>query len=362
MIATTDAISRTTTYGYDDLGRRIWVTDFQGKTNWTCYDALGRVVRTVQNATGDGATSTTDPCSDSYDPPDIPGYDHIYTTTYDIAGNIIATVDPQERITRMYYDDANRQIAVVRNLSNWEIENASPPPAALRTAIENLTSETSYDDNGNVLRTFDQSGLVTYYCYDELDRVVKTVSNPSVSNPCIPYTPSTASDEDITNQTFYDANSNVIATTNPLSVTTRTYYDDLNRPYLVVQNVAASYIYTSTLPVCNQGEGAETNICSETVYDENSNIIATIDPEGRITRTYYDELNRPYLVVQNLDPDWGYEFPEPPPCDPSNTDMDICTKTIYDGNGNVIATIDPLEKITRTYYDALNRPYMVIQN
>ena len=43
--------------------------------------------------------------------------------------------------------------------------------------------------------------------------------------------------------------------------------------------------------------------------------------------------------------------------------MDICTKTIYDGNGNVIATIDPLEKITvGTYYDALNRPYMVIQN
>ena len=77
--------------------------------------------------------------------------------------------------------------------------------------------------------------------------------------------------------------------------------------------MAVSYIYTSTLPVCNQGEGAETNICTETVYDENSNIIATIDPEGRITRTYYDELNRPYLVVQNLDPDWGYEFPEPPP-------------------------------------------------
>ena len=38
----------------------------------------------------------------------------------------------------------------------------------------------------------------------------------------------TSSDEDITNQTFYDVNSNVIATIDPRNITPD-YYDDLMR-------------------------------------------------------------------------------------------------------------------------------------
>ena len=87
----------------------------------------------------------------------------------------------------MYYDDANRQIAMVRQLERLGNRIYLRPLQDYES--HRTTSETSYDDNGNVLRTFDQSGLVTYYCYDELDRVGKTVSNSSVSDPCIPYTP-----------------------------------------------------------------------------------------------------------------------------------------------------------------------------
>ena len=56
------ADDRTTYYAYDELGRLQTVTDPEGRSNWMCYDAAGRVIRSVSNASGDGSTPQTDPC------------------------------------------------------------------------------------------------------------------------------------------------------------------------------------------------------------------------------------------------------------------------------------------------------------
>jgi YD repeat-containing protein len=86
-----------------------------------------------------------------------------------------------------------------------------------------------------VVETTDNAGRVTLYCYDEVYRVVKTIQNPSITDTVTlcgteGYTLSTNLDEDIIQQTVYDANGNAIASIDPLSPTTRTYYDALNRP------------------------------------------------------------------------------------------------------------------------------------
>jgi hypothetical protein len=103
------------------------------------------------------------------------------------------------------------------------------------------------------VRTIGNDNLVTQYCYDEVNRLVRSIYNPAgTGDPCDPlsYSPSTNPDEDVIRETVYDENGNAIATIDPLGMVTRSYYDELNRPYLVIQNVDPMYIYLETPPAC----------------------------------------------------------------------------------------------------------------
>jgi YD repeat-containing protein len=157
---------------------------------------------------------------------------------------------------------------------------------------------------------------------------------------------------------------NVIATADPLGRLTRTYYDELNRPFWVIQNWSGADLYSNTPPTCNQTtDGSDdTNICTRTYYDSIGNAIATEDPLGRLTRTYFDVLNRPYLTVRNWQGSDLFSS-TPPTCNlQPGTDFNICSRTIYDSSGKTIATVNPLGHVTRTYYDALDRPVVMVQN
>jgi YD repeat-containing protein len=103
------------------------------------------------------------------------------------------------------------------------------------------------------------------------------------------------------------------------------------------------------------------NVRTEMRYDDGNNTIATIDTLGMITRTYYDGDNRPVTVVQNLTGQ-TIDDPNPPARNPSTPDQNIRTDTYYDANGNAVASQDPNGLITRTYYDPANRPQFVVQN
>jgi YD repeat-containing protein len=302
LIHITDEIPGDTTYTYDALGRLQTTTDRLGIVDWTCYDSAGRLTRTVSNASGDGGSPQTDPCdAASYIPSSAPDVDRITSIVYDEVGNPLASIDPAGTITRTYYDDNNRPAVVVQNLVGQTIENPTPP---------------------------------TY--------------NPS--NP----------DKNIRTEIVYDVAGNPIATIDTLGRITRTYYDELNRPQYVVENLVGQGISVTTPPAYNPIY-PDQNIRSETVYDDNSNVIASINTLGRITRTYYNSLNQVEYVVGNL-VGQAISVPTPPSYSPSNPDQNIRTEYIYDVSGNTIASIDTLGQITRTYYDALNRPESIVQN
>src|SRR5699024_5322690 len=150
------------------------------------------------------------------------------------------------------------------------------------------------------------------------------------------------------NETFYDANGNVIATRDARGTITRTYYDALNRPFLTAQNVLESNIYSDSLPVCYTSGVADSFICTWTFYDASGNATASRVQLGTVTRTYSDALSRPSLVVHNLDTaSHSIEDPDPSACnrDPlgAGHDYNLCSETIYDETtGQAIATIDPL--------------------
>jgi YD repeat-containing protein len=158
----------------------------------------------------------------------------------------------------------------------------------------------------------------------------------------------------------YDSRGNRIAVIDTYGTITRTYYDRANRPVTIVQNLVGQTIQTATPP--DRGTGAaDENIRTDIRYDRAGNTIATIDPKGTVTRVYYDEASRPIVNVQNLTGQ-DISVQVPPTYDPAFPDQNVRTDTLYDDNGNVVALIDTNGVITRTYFDAVNRPVPVVQN
>jgi YD repeat-containing protein len=363
-LTSTDALSKTTTYTYDSLGRLKTVQDPLGHRSWTCYDPFGRVVRTVDSATGNGGSPATDPCdADDYLPSPDPDKDRITTSIYDDSGNLIATIDPAGAITRTFYNSDSLPEYTVRNLVGQGIEVTTPPAYNTNYPDRNIRTQTVYDDQGNAIASVDTLGVIIRTYYDSLNRPEYVVTNLvgqniSVSTP--PTYDNNYPDRNVRTQTYYDAAGNVIATKDNAGHITRTYYDVNNRPATAVQNLTGQTIDTPTPPSRNPST-PDQNLRTDTTYDANGNAIATTDPAGVITRTYYDAANRPITVAQNLIGQ-AISVETPPTYSPTYPDRNILTDTYYDDAGNAIATVDTLGVVTRTYYNSSNRAEYAVQN
>ncbi len=338
----------TTTYNYDDYGNMIDMTDEAGVVNHNEYNPAGQLTRTVQN----------------YVPARPQNDEAIYNLVteyrYDVRGNQIASIDTYGVITRTYFDQADRPVTTIQNLTGQSIETSAPPIRSGST-VENLRTDTDYDLAGNVIATTDPQDVTSRTYYDEAGRPITTIQNlvgQEISVLTPPSYNAAFPDQNIHTDLKYDANGNNIASIDTVGVITRTYYDKVNRPVTVVQNLVGQDINLTTPPV--RGNGIQ-NIRTDMVYDANGNTIATIDPAGMITRTYYDAMNRQTSLVQNLTGQLIGDLNLPERI-AGATDENIRTDTYYDPAGNSIATVDPLGIVTRTYYDTANRPLSVVRN
>jgi RHS repeat-associated protein len=355
-----------TTYTYDTAGRVYKVKDTLNNTAWTCYDpsVAGRVIRTVANAVGTGATPATDPCNaTNYVPSASADKDRITTYTYDDNGLLIATKDPSGVVTRTYYDSLNRPVVVVTNMT----QPVTTPLASLAAydpnfPDQNVRAQTFYDNAGNVIKTIDNAGQVSYNCYDKLNRVVKTIQNPTVADPCASYTASPDADKDIVEQTVYDDVGNIIATIDPAGVITRTYYDALNQPEIVIQNLVGQAITVPTPPTFNSAF-PDRNIGAQTFYNAAGRVYKQLDlTTGRSNWTCYDGLGQATKQIVNAvgaSPCATGYVPS------TQADQDVITQFTYDAAGRQIAVTAPdvpVGKITRTYYDLAGRRTAVTVN
>jgi RHS repeat-associated protein len=342
----------TTSYSYDQYGNVVDTTE-AGIVTRNEYNAAGLLVKSTRN----------------YDPGHGIGEGGIYNLVtqyqYDVRGNqiaVITVIDNNTKVTtRTYYDGADRPYAVVQNLVGQDYTAETPPDRSSSTS-ENLRTDTYYDAAGHVIATKDQAGVLSRTYYDKAGRTITTIQNlqgrsytvddPPDYNPNYP-------DQNIRTDYLYDANGNTIAVYDTHGIITRTYYDEFNRPVTVVQNWVGSDIFSNIPP---DRFNATQNIRTDTYYDKNGNVIATKDPSEVVTRTYYDEMNRPKAVVNNLVPNdiQSIYLEDPPPA--GDEDTNLLTETYYDEGGNVIATVDPKGVVTRTYYDSANRPVTVIRN
>ncbi|PKO16677.1 MAG: hypothetical protein CVU39_07585 [Chloroflexi bacterium HGW-Chloroflexi-10] len=334
------------------------------------YDALNRVIAVVQNLSGQAISDETIPSRGT----GTSDMNLRSDSQYDKIGNLIATTDPAGSISRTYYDALQRAEFTVENLSNWTIGNESPPPANLRNAVENITTQMIYDESGNLIASVDPLGVVSRTWYDELNRPAQSVTN--LKDPAAP---SATLEEllDLTappaydqlypdwnvpsSTTLYDDLGRSVGSIDPLGHINRTYYDVLQRPLQSLQNVVDLDDDDETIPAYDENTPDQNVPGSQIVYDDDGRQIASINPLGIITRTYYDDLGRAWLTVYNLSGQTP-QVDTPPTFDPQNPLVNIRTETIYNAAGQAIASKDTYGRINRTYFDGLNRPVIQVQN
>ncbi|WP_034393551.1 RHS repeat protein, partial [Delftia acidovorans] len=138
----------TTTHVYDKLGRRVASTDALGYLTTMAYDASGSLVRQVEYAKAGQTAGTT---------PDTAAGDRVTDYSYDLLG---------------------RKSAEIRRAVAHTGVNAAAQEQkdVLYDKREDLTTSYSYDALGNLTRSTDALGGVTYNFYDVLGRVRATIT------------------------------------------------------------------------------------------------------------------------------------------------------------------------------------------
>lgn len=154
VVSTTDPVGAVRTQAYDRLGRVVETVDATGGTRRTTYDAFNRAL-TQTDALGRITTFTYDPVTRTVSMRTPEG---IVTQTVSTRhGEVARRIDGLARETRYVY---NR---------NGQLERTEAPLA---------TDSTTYDVAGRVATTTDPNGTVVAYTYDPVDRVMSRTVDP----------------------------------------------------------------------------------------------------------------------------------------------------------------------------------------
>jgi RHS repeat-associated protein len=220
-------------YGYDALGRVVYIRDEEGNVSKVSYDINGNVA-TTRDASGNTISS----------------YE------YDSMGRLKETRDSSNLVTLYEYDVMGRLTKAITSTADNTRTSAYTydERGNLVTSVENykMTSLASYDDRGNVISLTDPNGGVTGYTYDSMDRILSIKSPMGYS--------STYS---------YNAEGLLDSSTNANGQQTKYSYDKCGR-------ISS---YTDELGTVRY------------TYDNNGNVLKVSDENGTISRTY-DALNR----------------------------------------------------------------------
>jgi RHS repeat-associated protein len=295
----------TSTYGYDDAGRQMAVTNGFGAVTRYAYDAAGN-----QTAVIDALSNRTD-------------------NVYDPAGHLIFTTNALHQVTQYVYDELGRSVKTIF-------------PDGSYTA-------TAYDAVGNRVAETNQLMQVTTYLYDDASRMTN-ISKPSVFDPesGTPKHPQwgfafdgngqmkSVSDPKLRTTSFtYDQLGRTVTHTLPLLQTGSQAYDGFgrvsrkvdfkgqtnefvynaigqlatNRFYAAGSSTAsqlAAYIYDSEDRTKQINEPRGTN---GFIYDNQGHVLQVATPEGALNYEYEPvEGRRVRLYTANSDIRYGYDL------------------------------------------------------
>jgi len=266
----TDALGHVTTYtSYDGAGRITRITDANGVNTDMTYTPRGWLAKRIVG----GATTTL-----AYWP-----YGAVETIT-----------DPDNVVTTFTYDGAHRLTKITDDLGNYvlytldaagdvtqqqtfnssgvvrtSVSRTFNPLGQLTAVVDGLNNTVfhagtsgNYDANGNLVQSSDALGIQRQQAYDPLNRLVKTIANYNGTDPATTNT---------TTALGLDALDRMTGVTDPTSLATAYTYDGLsNRTKL---------------------QSPDTGTSTDT-YDAAGDRLVHTDAKGIVGTSTYDALNR----------------------------------------------------------------------
>ena len=340
----TDPRGYTTHAVYDNLYRATdtWTeyADQQFARNRSDFDAVGNVIR---------ATTWRTPADETgalYNNNSVQFESLIVETEYDALNRPLSVVNAAgsnlESTNETFYTSTGFAYRTVEQIdatttrdSLAEFDPAGRPTLTrgapvydpVTDSFQRPITSTEYDANSNVIRTTNPLGNTWDYNFDVRNRQVQEIQ-PAVTDA------TTAQSIRPVTTTEYDAVGNVVSSTDPRLLISFTEYDDA---YRVTQTTSPS-VYIS-------GAATTLPIITTQVYDENSNVLSVTDGNGNAIINTYDALNR--LVTTKTNPEVVASDEDHP--------ADIIVTNSYDQTANLLEVIDGEGQVTQFEYDGLNR-------
>ncbi|MBU0640926.1 MAG: hypothetical protein KKB50_18845 [Planctomycetes bacterium] len=344
-----------TWYGYDDLWRRIWVTDGRGSgpedpayTTHYVYDNADR----LSEIHGPPVPSDPNGIVQAF------GYDEIgnrtsvtdgngNTTTfvYDNNGNLVRVEEPEGRTTWYVYDELGRKVRM------YDANNDPNEPGSVYTWYV-------YDDGGRLIEQHDPAGSIWTYEYDLQGNLTRQEDGAGVW---------TEHEYDALNRRVlsrnaagethmeYDQLGRLTRQTDATGKETEFQYDCLGRLVCVIDAEGGWTEYTYD-PAGNltQIEDARDEAVSVRQYDANNRLIYAEDGNGNFYTYGYDAVGNQTWVIDANGQQTDLTY------DAASRLIDIAypdaswVQYDYDNNSNRVAMHEP-EGSSTFVYDDLNR-------
>ncbi len=370
------ASSYTTTYGYDAMGRQNMVKDAVGTITRTVYDGLGRVASTWIGTNDYGATDTTPHGTAStnnmtkvseiqYDKNLVGDGNVSQVTQYVSDPNATGHDASTDRVTKMYYDWQDRQVAS---------DNTISTTSNTLNNLGEMTDQKIYDDSvGTITVT---NGVLTLPAsialrgekeaqYDARGRVYQSQTDNIVQQTYVdPSGHSISAGKNIghlTTTLTYDARDHVVNEVDPGGLVTQSQFDGAGR--MVKQTTGSAKVVLNSQSM---------------QYDPNGNSIlltkTNYGPAGARTSyvaNYYDAANRQTdtvnlgtnggqldgSLVGGVNLDDGHGNAQRPATIPARSNTILVASNVYNSAGYLWKTIGPDLRGIETIYtqDALGR-------
>jgi RHS repeat-associated protein len=300
LAAKTSPEGRRWTFGYDERGNLLTVTDPKGTatgvpgdyTTRYGYDQFGQL-QTNTDANGN-LTRYADFDPNGYPQRIIDPYGNASTFRYDVVGNVVSGTDAHGKTSSYAYDLFRRPLSTKQP---WDPANPDPAKHFV------ITPGPEYDANDNVVRTTAANGAVTSTAYDAGDLSV-SVTAPK-DTPDGPAKVS-AMEYDAVGNLIREVEPNGTATGAAGDFTTSYRYDQIDQ----LIEVTDAHGGRTTAEYDNTGNLVEVADARKT---------ASPDPNDFTSRTDFDLVHRPIAEIDAAG---------------------NAARTTYDRDGNVIAVTD----------------------
>ncbi len=302
-------------FTYDNNGFVASKTDFDGNVTAYTRDARGlELSRTEAEGTKLQRTTYTQWLSTFHLPVEITAPDGSVTTfNYNAKGDLLNKTITANNLTRTWtwtYNAMGQVLTAkgprtdINDLTTYAYDKVGNLASAT-DALGHVTSFTSYDGAGRLLKVIDPNGLAITFSYDQRGRLL------------------TRTEGSETTTYAYDAAGNRIKLTKP------------DASYI-------TFVYDAAHRLTDMFDALGNRLSLRLDGNDNRTAVQLLDPNNNqaFVRTYaYDYVNR--LAAE---------------ADAQNN----ITQYAYDYQGNLTAVKDPLGRLTRTAYDALNRPIQLV--